>query len=266
MPDAVRTILRMIAGLASIALMNAQPAFEVASIKPNLSGSQAMLFLPAPGRFDAENQTLQHLLMRAYDVKDFQMSGGPGWINSDHYDIQAKAEGNPSPDQMRLMLQTLLRERFKLALHRETKELPIYALTVAKGGLKLQPPKEGSCISPDPNNPSVRTPGQKQSDFCGFGGTGRGTLDATSATMTHLAGMFSLLLDRVVVDKTGIAGEFRVHLTFAPDEVATGLPAASDAGPSLFTAVQEQLGLKLESTRGPVEVLVIDQMERPSEN
>jgi uncharacterized protein (TIGR03435 family) len=266
MSTPAKTILRMIAGLASITLMNAQPSFEVASIKPNLSGSQAMLFLPAPGRFDAENQTLQHLVMRAYDVKDFQISGGPGWINSDHYDIQAKAEGNPSPDQMKLMLQTLLRDRFKLALHWETKELPIYVLTVAKGGLRLQPLKEGSCITPDPNNPSARAPDQKQSDFCGFGGTGRGTLDATSASMAHLAGMFSFLLDRIVVDKTAIAGEFRVHLTFAHDEVATGLPASADAGPSLFTAVQEQLGLKLESSKGPVDVLVIDRVEKPSEN
>ncbi len=159
------------------------------------------------------------------------------------------------------MLQTLLRDRFKLTLHLETKELPIYLLTVAKSGFRLQPLKEGDCITFDPNNPA-REPGRKPSNFCGNMGIGRGNLDATKASMADLAPLFSVILGRTVVDQTGITGAFSVHLRFAPDEV----PAADATGPSIFTAVQEQLGLKLESGKGPVEVLVIDSVEKPSEN
>jgi uncharacterized protein (TIGR03435 family) len=150
-------------------------------------------------------------------------------------------------------------------LHHDTKQLPIYELTVAKGGFKLQPLKEGDCIAPDPGNPAL-APGKKMSDYCGFRGMGRGRLDATNTSMADLATMFSIPLGRTVVDKTGIAGAFPVHLTFAPDDVAAGAPTADSTGPSIFTAVQEQLGLKLESAKGPVEVLVIDHVEKPSED
>ena len=264
MPCVSKTVLRIIAGAASVALINAQPAFEVASIKPNVSGAANRTIHPTPGRLSIFNLTLKDLVRYAYQVRDFQVSGGPSWINSDQYDIEAKAEGNPSQDQMRLMLQALLQDRFELALHHDTKELPIYELTVAKGGLKLQPLKPGDCMTYDPNNPPE--PGHKNSDFCGNLSNGRGSFDGTSASMADVASMLSYPLGRTIVDKTGIEGKFRVHLTFAPDEVAGGPAASPDAGPSIFTALQEQLGLKLESAKGPVEVLVIEHVQKPSEN
>jgi uncharacterized protein (TIGR03435 family) len=249
----------------------AAPAFEVASIKPNGSGDANRLIRPAGGHLSVSNMTVKDLLIFAYRVRGFQLSGGPGWIDSAHYDIEAKAEGNASADQMRLMLQSLLQDRFKLALHHETKELPIYVLAVAKSGLKIQPLKDGDCVNFDPANPAA-TQGRKQSDFCGTLGTGRSSLDATKVSMPDLATAFSFIVGRSVVDKTGVAGGFSVHLRFAPDDPAPdpsrpGPPVAADlTGPSIFTAVQEQLGLKLESSKGPVEILVIDSVEKPSEN
>src|ERR1700723_1700725 len=133
-----KTVLRIIAAVASAALINAQPAFEVASIKPNHTGDASSFVHPTPGRLTISNMTVKSLLRFAYQVRDSQILGGPGWIDSDHYDIEAKAEGNPSQDEMKLMLQRLFADRFALALHRETKEVPIYELTVAKGGIKIQ--------------------------------------------------------------------------------------------------------------------------------
>jgi uncharacterized protein (TIGR03435 family) len=237
-----------------------QPAFEVASVKPSVSGDPGPHYRSFSPTVRVEGTTLKDLLTVTYDVQEFRISGGPSWINSDRYDIEAKAGGNPASGQWRLMLQTLLEDRFKLVLHRETKELPIYELTLAKGGLKLQPL---SCISCDPAHPPA--PDQKSSEYCGNVSMGRGIVEATSAGMLDLARIFSTLLDRAVVDKTGISGKFPVHLKFAPDDVAAGAQS-TDAGPSIFTAVQEQLGLKLESARGPVEVLAIDHVEKPSEN
>jgi uncharacterized protein (TIGR03435 family) len=264
MPGLSKKVLRIIAGAASVALMQAQPAFEVASIKPNNSGAGNRNIRPSAGRLSVFNMTLKDLVMFAYQVREFQVSGGPGWITADQYDIEAKAEGNPDQNQMRLMLQALLQDRFKLAVRHDTKELPIYELTVAKGGFKLQPQKAGDCIKFDPDNPPA--PGHKNSDFCGNLSNGRGSFDGTSASMADLATMFSYSVGRKVVDKTGIAGNFRVHLTFAPDEVAGGAAAPADAGPSFFTALQEQIGRKLESAKGPVEVVVIEHVEKPSEN
>jgi len=214
---------------------------------------------PSVGRLSVVNMTLKDLLTVAYEVRDFQILGGPSWINSERYDIEAKTDGNTAPQQMaEPMLQALLEERFKLKVHRETKELPIYVLTVAKSGLKIQPAKDGSCITIEPGKPAA--PGQKQSDFCGFHVIGRGRLDATNTSVPDLATTFSAALHRTVVDKTALTEAFDVHLRFAPED------AADSTNPSIFTAVQEQLGLRLESGKGPVEVLVIDQVERPSEN
>ncbi len=221
------------------------------------------------------NQTLKNIILAAYQIRDFQLLGGPGWINSDHYDIEGKVVGNPNLDQRRLMVQTLLQDRFKLGLHRGIKQLPIFEMTLTKGGLKLQPLKEGGCLAIDPNNPAPAA-GKTRMDYCGYGGFGRGMFEASSITMTDLAVSLSMLFGRTVVDKTGITGTFRIHLTFVPDQttpsqftgppVDAGNPAAVADGPNVFTAIQEQLGLKLESGKGPVEVLMIDHVEKPSEN
>jgi uncharacterized protein (TIGR03435 family) len=190
------------------------------------------------------------------------VEGGPAWLKSDRYEIVAKAAGDASPDMMNgPMLQSLLEDRFKLRLHRETREIPVYALTVAKGGAKLHPFKEGSCT------------------HCGAGGTMKGSnfqLHGQGVTSDEIAKSLGTGLDRPVIDNTGLAGKFDFELEFAGDQ-ATGpafrdpnqvIPAAPDpsAGASVFTAIQEQLGLKLEPTKGPGEFLVIDSVERPSGN
>jgi uncharacterized protein (TIGR03435 family) len=268
------------AGLLDAAPQQTQPAFEVASIKPDVGASPGSRYSFYPG-FKAESATLKDLLMLAYDVREFQISGGPDWVNSDRYNIEAKADAKPAYDQkwmagQKQRLQRLLQERFGLVMHRETKELTIYHLTVAKGGLKLQPLKEGSCIPFDPNNPTP-PPGKTPMDYCGSGGfTARGRYQASSASMADLAMAFSLLTSRTVVDKTEVTGVFPVHLTFVPDDSmmrvfgppgdAGNAASAADAGPSIFTALQEQLGLRLQSGKGPVGVLVIDHVEKPSEN
>jgi bla regulator protein blaR1 len=252
-----------------------QPAFDVASIRLSKSDTPGPRFAPGPQSFAAESATLRDLVLEAYGLKDFQVSGGPRWTNADRFDVQAKGGDAAGAGPGRLFteipkLQTLLQERFKLVIHRETRELPIYELTVAKDGFKLQPLKDGACV---PRDPQVRGAGRNPLGTCGYLGFGRGTLEAASMRMSELADAFSMLTGRTVVDKTGIAGTFRVQLTYIPDESLTRLagpppnPAtrASD-GPDLFTAMQEQLGLKLESAKGPVPVIVIDSVERPSEN
>ena len=266
------------------------PRFEVASIKPtsqqgpDVQGLGDVHILPG-GRLVAEKVLLRYFIQNAYGVKPFQISGGPAWISSAHYDINAKAEGSPNNSQMRLMMQALLEDRFKLKLHRETKELPVYELTVARSGVKLPKPKQGSCISPDPNAPPLPfAPGQPIP--CGRVLV---TLQPSGArmhgggvSMTELIRVFSNVLGRTVVDKTGFTGTFDAHLEFTPDESLSGMPwpppgSAAPGDPArpapppdlhgnIFAALQEQLGLKLESAKGPVDVIVIDSAEKPSAN
>lgn len=232
-------------------------------------------FVQPGGRFGARNAHLQYLIGAAYGVKSFQIvSGGFPWIDTDRYDIDAKApEGTPNgPEPLRPMLQSLLADRFKLAFHRETRELPVYDLVAAKGGLKLAPPKDKICVIPDPKNPRPR----EQMPFCDNIRMGRGLIEAYGVTMPRLLAALSDVLGRVVIDKTGFKGIFDGRLEFTPDEaIADAIvggradqpaPAADSATPSIFTALQEQLGLKAEPGKGPVEVFVIDHAERPAAN
>jgi uncharacterized protein (TIGR03435 family) len=251
------------------------PRFDVASVKRDVSGEPGGMFTCVPA-CHVERMTLRDLVIFAYRAHDFQVTGGPGWIDSDRYNIDAKAEGPPSFNQEYVTLQyrrlqTLLRDRFNLTIHRETKELPVYELTVAKGGSKLQQP---NCVQREPGDFTI-APGK----YCGLigGSMASGRLQASSTTMANLANFLSSKLSRTVVDKTGITGEFDFQLTFTPDAPAVPSPdaagprpadgaAAADLGADFFTALHEQLGLKLESAKGPVEILVIDHVERPSEN
>jgi uncharacterized protein (TIGR03435 family) len=220
--------------------------FEVASIKPTATkdGSFAVDYLPG-GRFSARNVTVKVLLQDSYALQDYQISGGPDWITSAGFDIQARAAagtGELPREQVRQMVQALLADRFHLAVHREIRQLPVYALVVGKTGPRLQ--AAGS------------SGGQTK--------TMLGQLIVQKMSMTTLANILALDLKRPVRDETALKGEFAFTL-----EWTRGL-SDSDAGPSsrpsLFTAVQEQLGLKLESAKGPVQVLVIDSVERPSGN
>ena len=263
--------------------------FDVASIKPtsqqgpDIQGLGSVQVLPG-GRLFAEKALLRYFIQNAYGVKPFQIFGGPGWINSAHYDIDARAEGNPSPGQMRLMMQSLLRQRFQLQLHHETKILPVYELTVAKNGLNLPEPKQGSCVAPDPNAGPLPAPGQPIA--CGrvlmMMSPAGAQLRGGKVSMPELVRVLSNVLGRIVVDKTGFRGTFDVHLEFAPDETLGGLPtppplpspsndSARPAPPpdsrgNLSAALDEQLGLKLQPAKGPVDILVIDSVERPSAN
>lgn len=265
-----------------------RPQFEVASVKPSgpLDAAHCSGDGASPGRLKINCDTLQDLIQAAYGSfsngvpQPTQVAGGPAWINSDHYDIEAKAAGASRADQMRAMLQSLLEDRFNLRVHRETREIPVYALTVAKSGLKLQPLKE-ACTPRDPMNPpSPPAPGQKPPNICGtpsirFKGQ-HVTWDLHAASMTEFASYLNFpfrTLDRTVIDKTGVAGIFDFHMEFKPDGATPFLegrggpsPTAEDpAGESIFTAIQE-LGLKLESAKGPAEFLVIDRVEKPSGN
>jgi uncharacterized protein (TIGR03435 family) len=228
------------------------------------------------------NLALRRMILIAYEVQDYQIAGAPGWIDSEHYDVQAKAGSNPSVQQMEgPMLRHLLEERFRLVLHRETRQLPTYMLSVAKTGSKLQPSKEGSCIPYDTNSPPpTPNPGEPRPAFCGFQRTPaeglNRALDAKGVTMvvlaTNLSRTFTAALGRNVIDGTGLTGTFDFHLTWAMDSPASAPGTAENTShpdstaPSIFVALQEQLGLRLEPTKGPVEVLVIDHIEKPSGN
>ena len=224
-----------------LALAPEQPAFEAAAIKPSDPDHfGAQMFSPGPGRFTTMTTTLKDLVAFAYSVRTFQVSGGAGWISSAHYDITAKAAGAPQFAQFPLMLQTLLDGRFKLRLHRETRELPVLQLMAAKGGARLH---------------AVESAG------LGVGG-GRGRLNGHGADMATLAQVLSGQLGRVVEDRTGLTGFYEFTLTWTPDEAES----AAETGTSLFAALQDQLGLRLQAGKGPVEMLVIDHAEKPDEN
>jgi uncharacterized protein (TIGR03435 family) len=254
-----------------VALAQSLPKFEVASIKRNVSGGRRVsIGGTSPARFNAENVWLRFLIQFAWNVKDFQISGGPGWAASDRYDISATKEPNAGLEQTKLMLQALLQDRFQLVLRRETRESQVYALTPTKGGSKLRPAKDGGCVPKDTGG--VQDPRK----VCGFFSFSPRSVDGTAIPIEQLITALSQALQRSVVDKTGLTGAFDVHAEWSGDQSTPGLmppgapsPASEpqdSAGSSIFTALQEQLGLKLESTKGPVEFLVIDRAERPSEN
>lgn len=257
----------------------AGPKFEAASIKPSNSADRRPLFnmfnIQSGGQFTAANVTVSRLIQLAYGIKDFQISGGPGWIGSDLFDIAAKPEGPTKPEQFQLMLQSLLAERFRLAIRHETREMPVYALVVAKNGPKFKDAHES-----DPNIDELKG----RTDLPVGGGRvrvniiRRGRLIAQGSNMTGLAGQLSNFLGRPVTDKTGLTGTYDLKLEWAPDDnqvanfQAIGIPEGFGApppdwpGPTLFTALEEQLGLKLDSQKGRAEVFVIERAEKPSEN
>jgi bla regulator protein blaR1 len=253
--------------------------FDVASIKPSSGDDNHRLIQVLPGGgLRTSGTPAKFLVTFAYDVRDFQVFSGPGWINTDGFDILAKSEraagseGAPddprqmtdaqmktAQEQLREKLQALLADRFQLTVHRETKEQPVYVLVVGKSGSKLQ---ESDA---------------KQSDRRMM--MGRGRINGNGVPLEMLTNVLSNQLGRPVIDRTGLKGHFNIKLEWTPDPGQAGgpfgglpppgveaPPPPDPNGPSLFTAVQEQLGLRLESQKGPVDVIVIDRMERPSEN
>ena len=259
------------------------PAFEVATLRANTSGYAGWMLQPQPGgRLTGTNVPAAALIRFAYNLPDFQISGGPGWLASNRFDIEAKAEGDPSVDQKRLMLRTLLAEQFKLTAHAETRELPIYALIMARSdgrpGAQLRR-TEADCarevVSLDDwagVGPSTGTP---RCGFFGFApGTdlpkGRGGLAFRGLTLAMFAKRLVPIVRRTVTDATGLTGYFDADFDFVaelpPPPPPPGVPNAFGIEPftSVFTVLPEQLGLKLDSRRGPVDVLVIDRVEPPA--
>jgi len=252
--------------------------FEVASVKPNKSGDgRVMLGMQPGGRFTATNVPARLLLRQAFNVQDFQIVGGPDWLSSDRFDVVAKApEGDFTGEQLRPMLQALLAERFKLIFHNETRDMPVYALMKLRSDGKLGPkltPSATDCAAARGRRgggppPALPQPGQRLD--CGMM-MGIGRMNAGGMPMGELARSLAQQVGRVVLDKTELTGGYDFELTYAPEQLSgapaqlNGAPVTIDPNaPSLFTALQEQLGLKLDSQRGPVEVLVIDRVEQPT--
>jgi uncharacterized protein (TIGR03435 family) len=260
--------------------------YDAISIKPNNGGTSVnnqgmirsmVMMRNLPDGFSAANANVRQLIANAYDVKDDQVSGGPDWVGSAGYDIEAKVTDPDGPHQLTKAqrtqaLQALLADRFKLAVHAETKDAPIYALTIAKGGPKLKESKPSDALPAGiPPGAAVRGPDGAVPRGSMMRMFGPGNLTAAAMTTTQFAIMLSQQLHQTVVDRTGLTGSYDLSLQWTPDNLPPP-PSGAEAsapdpgGPSIFTAVQEQLGLKLDSTRGPVKTLVIDHIERPSEN
>jgi bla regulator protein blaR1 len=259
------------------------PVYEVASIKPNKSADNRTRIMYSPDGLSATGGTLQMLIMSAYGVSPHQISGAPSWLNSERYDIEAKMDSSTADELRKLgederrverqqMLQTLLADRFKLTIHRESKELPVYALVIAKDGPKFQEAKPGDTYSNGIKGPDGR-PG------AGMMLMGNGTLTAQGVPLVNLVRLLTRELGRTVIDKTGLTSKYDFTLKWTEEREAPmfkgtegsqpgtgGTSVPESSGPSIFTAVQEQLGLKLESEKGPVDILIIDHVEKPSEN
>jgi uncharacterized protein (TIGR03435 family) len=252
---------------AAVTVPDSAPVFDVAAIhlhKPEPHEHNSIWSSPLDGHFRAVNISLMALVRWAFEMPETRILGGPGWMNSTNFDIEAKADSSVDEQMQALtpaagglkkrkMVQALLADRFKLVTHFETKELPIYALVAAKGG-----PKFGVIQS---NGTTINS------------GTGHIEVQGSNS-VALLAEELAKIVGRVVVDKTGVAGRYDLSLKWTPDDGAAprqssterGAPAPDLSGPSIFTALQEQLGLKLMPQKGPVQVLVIDHIEMPSEN
>jgi len=237
---------------------HASPGIEVATIKPSKPDEQGFMLVFRGGRFQTKNVSLSKLLAFAYGVHDKQMIGLPPWAETEKYDIDAKpdTDGSPNRQQFQGMVQKLIADRFRLTFHRDKRDLPVYVLSVAKTGAKL-------------------TKSENQDGHENFGLRGLGAITVRTATMSNFAAMMQeTVMDRPVIDETGLAGRYDFTLNWTPDDSQFGglggkLPPPTDntnPPPNLYTAIQEQIGLKLEATKAPTDVMIIDHVEKPSEN
>jgi uncharacterized protein (TIGR03435 family) len=261
---------------------NKGPTFEVVSIRRNTStapGPGGRMQLQPGGRFNANSVTVRQLILRAYGIQDLQLLGGPDWINSYRFDISAKAEDQVTAEQLAIKVKTLLAERFRLVVHPETRDTPIYALVLAKKDGAFGPKLRRSNVDCDAiaaeavarGGAPPPTPAGEWSP-CSIGFSGSGQMGARSKPMAQLLTFFSQVAGRTVVDRTGLMGSFDVDLTWTPlsSGTASTIPdnslADDPSRPSIFVAVEEQLGLKLQAEKSSSQVFVIDSVEQPSEN
>lgn len=233
--------------VSALALGQGPQVFEAASIKPSAGSSDLSGVTTNKGRISMENVTLKRCIRSAWGVPEEQIIGGPEWIDDDRFDINAKADWPAGDPELMIMLQSLLVERFQLSLHRESKMVQGYALVVGKDGLKVKR------SAPDAKFGIHSTTGARMA-----------SIEAVACTMTALTKKLSEMLRLPVTDLTETNGQFDFRLEWVPDDLQ--LQPVADSGPSIFSAVQEQLGLKLESHKVPVEVLAIDHVEKPSFN
>jgi uncharacterized protein (TIGR03435 family) len=237
------TRLVILAAVHAALCVAQQRAFEVAAIKPSKADDSGYHSRYHNGRATIDNFTLRQMIVEAYGVRPFQISGGPGWLDTERYHIDAKAEDDLDEKQLLPMVQVLLADRFHLLMHRDKKEMNAYALVQAKGGLKIH---------------AVEGTGSHST-------THNGKMTAKHVSMAQLAQMLSRQLDRPVVDETGAPGGFDFTLEYSNERMqkaAEGGGAA--AGPTIFTALPEQLGLRLEARKVAIEMLAIDRAEKPS--
>jgi len=250
-----------------------RPEFDVASLKPNLKHERFFIKTAPGGKLSAANITLKRLIAVAYSVTDYQIFGVVNWLESQTFDLEAQAPGPADLGQIRLMLQSLLDERFKLKIHRETRELPIYSLVLAKAGGNgpglLRSPG-GDCSAATTSQDSPPDASRRPPIPCGTVNPGFGRISGRRGHISQLADRLSTILGRTVIDETGLTGTFDIDLSWTPDPAfEPGIPppgqSRSDlSGPSIFTALEEQLGLHLRSGKGPVETIVVDSAERLS--
>jgi uncharacterized protein (TIGR03435 family) len=281
-------ILPLVHAAATHAQDSGQPRFEVASVKRNLANDGRISISGRGGRFTATGVSLKLLLRNAYQMQEFQIVGGPDWLDVDRFDIAATASadvGPPSavggPTRQQLMVRSLLADRFHVAVHTETRELPVYALVRARRDGKLGPalteaPADCTAAAPRPQSPPPAA-GPPQLGPCSTA-VGPGFIRTRGQTLAQFAAALSTLgnigasLNRMIIDRTDLPGRYDIELRFTPDRIPNfgpdgppaGMPPIDPNGPSIFTALQEQLGLKLDAQRGPVDVLVVDRAEAPT--
>jgi uncharacterized protein (TIGR03435 family) len=273
----------VVAAVGIGAAQEAGPTFEVASVRQNVSGDGPMFIQLPPGRITITNMPLRALVTMAYQLQQFQLVGGPSWMTNDHFDIVAKIAGGPTPivaGQQApgiLALRALIEDRFKLKFHKETRELDVYSLVVMKPGVtgpNLKP-SSTDCVAianarrgGPPPGPPPPPPGPNDPFPCGLMGM-PGMIRMGGMPISQVTQMLTNQTGRMVFDRTNLTGNWDFTLRYAFEQrggqpLPPGLPAPDPDAPSLFTAIQEQLGLKLESTKAPVEITVVDSIEHPT--
>ena len=259
-------IIGLCCGITSAQVSTPQ-RFDAASIRHSASDDDTFMKAHPGGRLELSHMNLKELTALAYRLQPFQVSGGPAWVNTEYFNVKTEASRTPSEDQLFLMLQALLAERFSLTAHFETAEQPVYILVAARSGRTrspgLQVTTEGSCVRADPAAPP-------DANACGSVGLGVNHLEAHEVSMARFSEALSRAVERKVIDRTGMTEEFNISLRWLPDE-HHAIPS-SDAitlppdTPSIFTALQEQLGLKLQPGKAAIDLLVIDHAQRPDDN
>jgi uncharacterized protein (TIGR03435 family) len=262
----------LLALLATGLTAQGPPTFEVASVRVNKSGTAQTSIGMLPNGVNFVNLPLRAVIQFAYGINQpSKLTGFPDWANTERFDINARAAGPVTVEQRRLMLQALLADRFKLVTKWEKREVSVLALMPARndGRLGMNLVESKGCITPGSAAAKDAATASAQATICGPKAAGPGRLVLTGVPMQQFTALLGTLLGRTVIDKTGLAGRYDIDLTFTPEQsaLAAADAAADPNGPTLYTAVREQLGLKLDSQRDQENVLVIDHVERqPSEN